>query len=87
MSVVKSKRGKPKLGVLTKAQELAVYTIHICSNERMRKLVDEGLLTKEHVDECYTSWKAHAAQGNTHNLILSMNRFYENLWKGGKLYV
>lgn len=51
--------------------------------KRMKKLVDEGILTKEHVDECYTSWKAHAKQGNTHNLILSMNRFYENLWKEG----
>jgi len=48
MSVVKSKRSKPKLGVLT---------------------------------------KAHAKQGNTHNLILSMDRFYENLWEGGKSYV
>lgn len=51
--------------------------------KRMKKLVDEGVLTKEKVDECYTSWKAHAKQGNTHNLILSMNRFYKNLWKEG----
>ncbi len=51
--------------------------------KRMKKLVDEGTLTKEHVDECFESWKAHAKQGNTHNAILSMNRFYENLWKEG----
>jgi len=50
---------------------------------RMKKLVDEGVLTKEHVDECYASWKAHAKQGNTYNLILSMNKFYKNLWKEG----
>lgn len=34
MSVVASKRGEGKLLVLTKANELAVYTIRICSNER-----------------------------------------------------
>ncbi len=34
MSVVKSKRSKPKLGVLTKATELRAYTIRICSNEK-----------------------------------------------------
>lgn len=33
MSVVKSKRGEGTLLVVTKANELAVYTIHICSNE------------------------------------------------------
>lgn len=34
MSVVKSKRGKPRLEVITKAIELSSYTIHICSNEK-----------------------------------------------------
>ena len=34
MSVVASKRSEGKLLVLTKANELAVYTIRICSNER-----------------------------------------------------
>lgn len=34
MSVPKSKRGEPKLEVLTKARELTKYTIKICSNER-----------------------------------------------------
>lgn len=33
MSVPKSKRGESKLEVLTKARELAKYTIKICSNE------------------------------------------------------
>jgi len=49
--------------------------------KRMRKLVAEGVLTKEHVDECYASWKAHAKQGNTYSLISSMDRFYNNLWE------
>ena len=49
---------------------------------KMKKLVDDGVMTKENVDECYMSWKAHAKQGNTHNLILSMDKFYKNLWRG-----
>ena len=34
MSVVKSKRGETTLTVLTKARELSIYTIRICSNEK-----------------------------------------------------
>lgn len=34
MSVVKSKRGKSKFEVLIKANELAAFTIRICSNEK-----------------------------------------------------
>lgn len=34
MSVVKSKRSEGTLSVLTKSNELAVYTIRICSNEK-----------------------------------------------------
>lgn len=34
MSVPKSKRGHSDLEVVTKANELATYTIHICSNEK-----------------------------------------------------
>lgn len=34
MSVVKSKRGEGQLLVLSKANELSVYTIKICSNEK-----------------------------------------------------
>lgn len=51
--------------------------------KKLKKLADSGVMTKEHVDECYMSWKAHAKQGNTHNLILSMDKFYKNLWKEG----
>lgn len=53
---------------------------------RMKRLVDQGVLTREHVDECYTSWKAHAKKGNTHNLLVQMDRFYYNLW-GDDYYV
>lgn len=34
MSVVASKRGEGRLAIITKADELAVYTIRICSNEK-----------------------------------------------------
>ena len=34
MSVVKSKRGQGKLLVYTRSNELAVYTIQICANEK-----------------------------------------------------
>ena len=51
--------------------------------KKMKKLVNDGIMTKKNVDECYMSWKAHAKQGNTHNLILSMDKFYKNLWKEG----
>lgn len=34
MSVVKSKRGEGQLLVITKSNELATYTIRICSNEK-----------------------------------------------------
>ena len=135
MSVVKSKRHDGLLAVITKANELAVYTIKICSNEKsfpkhyrwcitakivaltqgikflgfkfrltetgkviktlskeniaherrklrkQRHLAEEGRMTKWQCDECYTSWKAHAERGNTHNLILEMDKFYKELWR------
>jgi len=34
MSVVKSKRGQGKLTVYTRTNELAIYTVTICSNEK-----------------------------------------------------
>jgi hypothetical protein len=53
MSVVKSKREEGELAVVTKANELATYTIRICSNEKnfpkryrwciTNKLVDAAL--------------------------------------------
>ena len=51
---------------------------------RLRKLValaKAGVKTKAEVDACYQSWKAHAEYGNTHNLILCMDRYYKNLWR------
>lgn len=56
------------------------------SHERrkLRKLVQrakEGLMSKSDVDKCYQSWKAHAYYGDTHNLILQMDKFYKDLWR------
>ncbi len=48
---------------------------------RMKKLADEGVLTRSDIDKSLEAWKAHAKQGDTHNLILSIRRFYHNLWK------
>lgn len=49
--------------------------------KRMRNLVAEGVLSKEHVEECYISWKAHAKKGNTYSLVQQMNEFYDDLWR------
>lgn len=49
--------------------------------KKMKKLANEGVVTKEEIDACYKSWKAHAAQGNTYSLLKKMDIFYDNLWK------
>lgn len=49
--------------------------------KRMSRLVAAGKLEKEHVDDCYASWKAHAKKGNTFKLLQNMDKFYKNLWK------
>lgn len=56
------------------------------SHERrkLRKLVERakaGLLTREQVDECFKSWKAHAEQGDTYNLVNRMYKYYQELWR------
>lgn len=56
------------------------------SHERrkLRKLVERakaGYLTREQVDECFKSWKAHAKQGDTYNLINRMYEYYQSLWR------
>ena len=119
MSVVKSKRGETTLTVLTKARELSIYTIRICSNEKnfpkhyrwcitakivdatidinnnvnmanavyVKEAADRGIMTRKQCDECYASWKAHAQRGNTHNLIIQMDKFYKELWRGNNVQI
>lgn len=48
---------------------------------KQKILVDKNIMSKVQVDSCFISWKAHAQKGNTHNLILQMDKFYENLWR------
>lgn len=50
MSVVQSKRGETTLTVVTKARELASYTIHICSNEKTFPKRYRWCLTSKIVD-------------------------------------
>lgn len=68
MSVPKSKRGTSKLEVITKANELATHTIHICSNESSKKRKSPG----------------RRARRNCHNLIICMDQYYKNLWRESK---
>ena len=67
MSVVKSKRDEGRLLVLTKANELATYTIKICSNEKN---------FPKHYRWCITSKIVDAAVeiSNNANMNLFMSR-------------
>lgn len=49
--------------------------------KRMSALVAQGKMTKEQVDACYESWKAHASKGNTYKLLQNMDKFYNDLWR------
>ena len=65
MSVVKSKRGKSKFEVLVKANELAAFTIRICSNEknfpkRYRWAITSKIVN-EAIDICRYIRKANSA--------------------------
>ena len=51
MSVLKTKRSESKLDVISKAQSLAAYTMHICKNENTFPKRDRWMLTKRIVDE------------------------------------
>ena len=56
-------------------------------NERrkLRRLVNlqkKGKLTKDKVDQCYQSWKAHAQKGNTYKALVRMDEYYKSLWEG-----
>ncbi len=51
---------------------------------KLRRMVAKckrGEITREKVDECYRSWRAHAAQGTSYTLIRRMDKFYNDLWK------
>ena len=53
---------------------------------KLRRLVamaKEGKITREKVDQCYVSWKAHVSQGNSYHLIKNMDTYYQELWRCG----
>ena len=51
---------------------------------RLKRLVRKakrGELTREKVNECYASWRAHVMQGNSVKLLQRMDKYYKDLWK------
>ncbi len=48
---------------------------------RMAAGVRKGTMTQEKMDECYKSWKAHAAIGNSDHLIIRMDAYCQSLKK------
>ena len=49
--------------------------------QKLVKLAARGEITKAKADECYKSWKANAAKGNSYKLIRRMDEYYNNLWR------
>ena len=47
---------------------------------RLVNLAKKGRITREKVDECYTSWRAHAVKGNSTKLLRRMDTYYKSLW-------
>ena len=43
-----------------------------------------GEIPREKVDESYAAWRNHASKGNSYRMLLKMDRYYQELWKGEK---
>ena len=53
--------------------------------KKLKRLVAKsknGDLPRAKVYESYAAWRNHASKGNTHNLILRMDKYYTDLWEG-----
>lgn len=51
---------------------------------KLRKMVcksKQGVIPKEKVDECYSSWRNHASKGNDKKTVLKMDKYYKSLWR------
>ena len=48
--------------------------------KKMVKLAKQGKMTKDKVDECFNSWKAHIKYGNSYKLLRRMEAYYNRLW-------
>lgn len=55
--------------------------------KRLVALSKQGIIPKSHVYQCYESWKAHAAYGDTHHLVLQMDQYFKNLWRDDHVQV
>ena len=49
--------------------------------KRLVGLAKKGQLTKEKVDECYRSWRAHCERGDSHKMLCRMDAYYKSLWE------
>lgn len=73
MSVLKSKRGESKLAVITKARELATYTVKICSNEKVFPKRYRWCITSKIVD---TVLDIHANAIRANSIYVSVQEDY-----------
>ena len=48
---------------------------------RLVRLAKDGKITREKVDQCYQSWRDHAAKGNSWHLLQRMDKYYRDLWR------
>lgn len=51
--------------------------------KKLKKMIAKaknGEMTKEKIDECYESWKAHASKGNAYKMLQRMDKYYKDLW-------
>ena len=54
------------------------------ARRRLKKqvaLCKAGVMSREQVDDCFRSWKAHAVKGDSYMLIRSTKDYYNKLWE------
>lgn len=49
--------------------------------QRMVNKCKRGEITRKSVYDSYASWRAHAEQGDSHNLIMRMDQYLKSLWE------
>ena len=49
--------------------------------KRLVNRVINGLMTRNEVNECYKSWRAHASKGDNYKVIIEMDKYYKDLWR------
>lgn len=81
------------LGFRYKITETGKITMRILKKNtrherrKLRKMVGKsklGIIPKEKVDECYSSWKNHASKGNDIKMLEKMDKFYRELQRAEK---